>query len=162
MALGEQTMKFELGNTSKPTEEPINIYEFSLFRSIRNRLIFFVLTSLFFIWWSDIPDLLDLWPIAAFFFIFIGAHLLYSYSKKEKTTIKVFESGLSIHDDFTSWSEIDSVDYSSTDIDSTIYTLIISKKDASEITCNLNLYSEGYDEIYRTVKTAFKMYANNN
>ena len=155
-------MKFKLDNTSKSTEEPINVYEFSLFRSIRKLVIFFVLTSLFFMWWLDIPDPLELWPLVVFLFVFAGASLLYAYGKKESTTIKIFESGLSVHDDFTNWSEIDSVDYSSTDVDVTTYTLIISKKNASEVICDLNLYSESYDEIYRTVKTAFEMYANNN
>ncbi len=140
-------------------KNPIAVYKFSLARQIKFFVILLVVAALFFIWWLEIKDLSIFLVPVGFLFVFISIFLAYAWITKEKSAIKVFESGIYLENQFISWMDVKTVELIKTDIDTITNRLLVSKIDGSQLETSLDFKNEKSDVIFRFVLDAFERYS---
>jgi len=138
-------------------EKPIAIYQYSIHQQIIQFAIFILLTGMMF-WWFGVKEPMAFILPMGFVIIVFGLLSWYAWSKKEQTSLKIYKSGIYIHNEFFSWQEIKAVNIEQTDIDSSSYDLIVLKKNSVVKKCDLTFLNESHDVIYRSALAAFESY----
>jgi len=140
-------------------EKPIVVYKFSLGHQIRGLVIILVMSILLFVWWLDIKDVkVFMFPVG-FLVIVIGLSSFYALMTKEKTSIKVFESGIYLENEFVSWQEVSEVNLREVEIDTISYYLVVYKSDGSKLESSLNFMNEKSDVILRSILRVYERHS---
>jgi len=140
-------------------EKPIVVYKFSLGHHIRGLVIILVISILLFVWWLDIKDVkVFMFPVG-FLVIVIGLSSFYASMTKEKTSIKVFESGIYLENEFVSWQEVSEVNLREVEIDTISYYLVVYKSDGSKLESSLNFMNEESDVILRSILRVYERHS---
>ena len=146
---------------AKPITEPLEIFEFSIFRSLTRIILFLTFAIIIILWWLDSLTYETLLVPVACVLCIVAISFGYGWVTRNRAKIEVYQEGIIIRQEFITWDEISKIDYIKTEIDGMAYSLVITKVNDISTSTELNFLNEDSSKIYQKINSVYQLYSTN-